>query len=159
MRQGRFQDAVRRYHDVVSDLPTDLWVQLGHASALECAGRIHEAEQLLEDPPVAIGRRPTCSASANVFCSPRRSCCRHAPACMLDAISDVDGEPLDQLADLYFNQGRYHEALNELRRILDEEPLDDDELKASVLASYRCMPTPRRPGRGGPHTSVQSHRA
>ena len=49
MRQKRYLDAAGRYQDLRSHHPTDLWASLGHCSALECAGRIQEAEQVLEE--------------------------------------------------------------------------------------------------------------
>ena len=47
--------------------------------------------------------------------------------------SYIGDGPIDQLADLYFNQGRYHEALKELERIQYEEDIDNDSLMASIL--------------------------
>lgn len=135
MRQGRFQDAASRYQDLRQDLPTDLWATLGHASALECAGQVHEAEAILEE---AASRHRT-SAHLLRFRRMffvRREDFMRARACLsdIDGVRGLDGEPPDQLADLYFNQGRYHEALTELQRIQAEEEIDEAEIQASVAA-------------------------
>ncbi|MCK6491733.1 MAG: hypothetical protein L6R48_26100, partial [Planctomycetes bacterium] len=50
-----------------------------------------------------------------------------------------DDGPEDQLAELYFNQGRYLEALAELERLLGRG-VEDRQLQASVLArSGACL--------------------
>src|SRR3954468_1693920 len=49
LRDERFGDAASRYSDLRRYSPTDLWASLAHASALECAGKVDDAEQILEE--------------------------------------------------------------------------------------------------------------
>jgi tetratricopeptide (TPR) repeat protein len=137
MRQRRFQDAVTRYQDLRRQSPTDLWTQLGYVSALECAGRVTEAEKALEEATRGHGRSAMLHRFRHLFFVRRedlRSAARSQQALQLEVIEDG---PEDQLADLYFNQGRYHEARGELERILRDATLTNEErrdLRASILA-------------------------
>ena len=49
MRQGRYQDAAARYQELQRMSPADIWAHLGYVSALECAGNIREAANILEE--------------------------------------------------------------------------------------------------------------
>jgi tetratricopeptide (TPR) repeat protein len=137
MRQRRFQDAVTRYQDLRSQSPTDLWTQLGYVSALECAGRVTEAEKALEEATRGHGRSAMLHRFRHLFFVRRedlRSAARSQQALQLEVIEEG---PEDQLADLYFNQGRYHEARGELERILRDTVFGGDErrdLRASIIA-------------------------
>lgn len=135
MRQKRFQDAASRYQDLRRLSPTDLWANLGYVSALECAGKVAEAEQILEEAFVRHKRSAPLHRFRHLFFERREDLRRAASsqAALQEGISSDEG-PEDQLADLYFNQGRYHEAQAELDRLLREAPLEDDELRASVMA-------------------------
>lgn len=137
MRQRRFQDAVSRYQDLRRQSPTDLWANLGYVSALECAGRVAEAEKALEEATEGNRRSAPLHRFRHLFFV-RREDLRSA-AISQEALSlDIPDEgPEDQLADLYFNQGRYHEARGELERLLRDGSLDREDrndLKASVVA-------------------------
>ena len=48
MRQRRYGDAVTRYQTLRRQSPTDMWAGIGYVSALECAGRVDEAEKVLD---------------------------------------------------------------------------------------------------------------
>ncbi|MFW5828743.1 MAG: tetratricopeptide repeat protein [Planctomycetota bacterium] len=136
MRQGRYQDAVRRYADLRRLVPTDPWAKLGYASALECNGQITEAAQVLED----ASTHDRSNRHVMRFCAlfyQRREDKFHAQRFqeVLQSFEPIfDDDPGDQLAEMYFNQGRYHEANAELQRILREEAPDDHMMRASVLA-------------------------
>jgi tetratricopeptide (TPR) repeat protein len=137
MRQRRFQDAVSRYQDLRRQSPTDLWANLGYVSALECAGNVAEAEQALEEAMAGHRRSAPLHRFRHLFFV-RREDLRRA-ALSQEALSfDIPDEgPEDQLADLYFNQGRYHEARGELERLLRDGVLDREDrsdMKASVVA-------------------------
>jgi len=134
MRQRRFEDAAKRYRDLRQQSPTDLWAGLGYASALECAGEVDEASAVLEDEV----RRHRASAPLHrfryLFCV-RREDLRGAATSQKALRNEVLHEGSDdQLAELYFNQGRYHEAQSELERLLRDGRLEDDEVKAQVVA-------------------------
>jgi tetratricopeptide (TPR) repeat protein len=137
MRQRRFQDAVTRYQDLRRQSPTDLWTNLGYVSALECAGRVAEAEKILEEATIGHDRSAMLHRFRHLFFVRREdlpSAARSQKALRLEVLEEG---PEDQLADLYFNQGRYYEARSELERLLRDKLLDHDdhaELKASVVA-------------------------
>lgn len=134
MRQRRFQDAAMRYQDLRRFSPSDLWANLGYVSALECAGKINEAEQILEETTLSFRRSAPLHRFRHLFFERREDMKRAAHSqAALEADATEDG-PEDQLADLYFNQGRYHEARAELQRLMQDGLPDDDEMKASVLA-------------------------
>jgi len=133
MRQKRFQDAARRYQDLRSEQPTDLWASLGYASALECAGKISEAEQILDEVTVRHKRSAPLHRFRHLFFE-RREDLRGASQSQSVLESGILEEGTDdQLADLYFNQGRYLEALSELERLLKSSG-DDSDGRASLLA-------------------------
>lgn len=133
MRQKRFQDAARRYQDLRSAQPTDLWANLGYASALECAGKVSEAEQILDEAAVRHKRSAPLHRFRRLFFE-RREDLRGATMSLTALGSGILEEGMeDQLADLYFNQGRYHEALSELERLLKLGG-EEGEGKASLLA-------------------------
>ena len=135
MRQGRYQDAISRYREMRRQSPTDLFASLGHISALECAGEVQEAEKILQEVGSSHNRSPHLQRFMHLFFE-RREDIRRAARCR-QAARDIAGlgeGPVDQLADMYFNQGRYHEALAELYRIQREEEIDSDEIRSSILA-------------------------
>lgn len=134
MRQKRFQDAASRYQDLRRTSPTDLWASLGYASALECAGKITEAEQILEEATLRHKRSAPLHRFRHMFFERREDIRASATSQAVLHAEPLEEGPEDQLADLYFNQGRYHEALAELERLLREGELGEDELRASVLA-------------------------
>lgn len=133
MRQRRFLDAVSRYQDLRRQSPTDLWVTLGYVSALECAGEVVEAERTLE----AVAQDHRRSAALHRFRHlffVRREDMRRAQSSRTVVQDLADDGPADQLADLYFNQGRYHEALAEFERLSHDVDLEESGLRAGVLA-------------------------
>ena len=137
MRQRRFPDAVSRYQDVRRQSPTDLWASLGYISALECAGQVGEAEQALEE--IASSHRGSAPLHRfrHLFFVRREDLRRAASSHAALQLEMIEEGPEDQLADLYFNQGRYHEARSELERLLRDGVLDREEqqgVRASVLA-------------------------
>jgi len=135
MRQRRFTDAVGRYQNLRRFSPTDLFASLGHASALELAGRINEAEQVLEEATVSHRRSAPLHRFRHLFFERREDFPRAQSSARALHQEVMEDGPEDQLADLYFNQGRYHEARAELERLLRESRLDENaELRASVLA-------------------------
>ena len=137
MRQRRFQDAVSRYQDLRRQSPTDLWTNLGYVSALECAGKVIEAEQALEEAVDGHRRSAPLHRFRHLFFVRREDLRSAALSQEVLALDILEEGPEDQLADLYFNQGRYHEARGELQRLLRDGALDRDErkdLKASVVA-------------------------
>ena len=134
MRQKRFQDAASRYQDLRRTSPTDLWASLGYASALECAGKITEAEQILEEATLRHKRSAPLHRFRHMFFERREDIRASATSQAVLHAEPLEEGPEDQLADLYFNQGRYHEALAELERLLRDGELGEDELRASVLA-------------------------
>ncbi len=134
MRQRRFHDAASRYQSLRRQLPTDLWVSLGHVSALECAGKIDEAERILEEATLRHRGSAPLHRFRHMFFV-RREDLRGAAMSQKALQSEVVQEgPDDQLADLYFNQGRYHEAMAELERLLKDGNIEDTDLRASVIA-------------------------
>jgi len=137
MRQGRYRDAAGCYRDLRRFSPTDPWFFLGHASALECAGEVPEAQRLAEE----AASHHRANVHVQRFCHmfyvrredfPRAQRCRRA----LRDLDLIEEGPPDQLADLYFNQGRYHEAQAELERLLEtgDVEFEDAELRASIHA-------------------------
>jgi tetratricopeptide (TPR) repeat protein len=137
MRQRRFQDAVSRYQDLRRQSPTDLWTNLGYVSALECAGRVAEAEKILEEATDGHRRSAPLHRFRHLFFVRREDLRRAARSQEALHLEVVEEGPEDQLADLYFNQGRYHEARGELERLLRDGLLDREgreDLKASVVA-------------------------
>src|ERR1043165_8762788 len=137
MRQRRFQDAVSRYQDLRRQSPTDLWASLGYVSALEGAGRVAEAEKALEEATEGNRRSAPLHRFRHLFFVRREDLRRAAISQEALSIDIPEEGPEDQLADLYFNQGRYHEARGELERLLRDGALDRDDrsdLKASVVA-------------------------
>ncbi|HYE08366.1 MAG TPA: tetratricopeptide repeat protein [Planctomycetota bacterium] len=134
MRQKRFNDAASRYGDLRRFSPTDLWASLGHASALECAGQMDDAVRVLEETAHRYRRSASLHRFRHLFFV-RREDIGSAQLSQAALESEVVEEgPEDQLADLYFNQGRYHEALAELERLIRSDVIEEDELRASVLA-------------------------
>lgn len=134
MRQKRFLDAAGRYQDLRSHHPTDLWATLGHCSALECAGRIQEAEQILEEVTLRHKRSAPLHRFRRLFFERREDLHRAQLSTAALENDFLEDGPEDQLADLYFNQGRYHEARDELSRLLRADQFEGDEGRASVLA-------------------------
>ncbi|MBN8525823.1 MAG: hypothetical protein J0M02_10850, partial [Planctomycetes bacterium] len=123
MRQRRFRDAARRYQDVHRRQPTDLWTSLGFASALECAGEVDAAERVLEDATTRHGLSASLHRFRHLFFVRREDLKRASASQQALRRQALDAGESDQLADLYFNQGRYHEALAELeRRLAELEP-------------------------------------
>lgn len=134
MRQRRFQDAAARYGDLLAKAPTDLWATLGRVSALECAGLLDEARTLLERLQQSHRRSASFQRFRHLFFVRREDFASASASQKAIRQGEVIDEGADdQLADLYFNQGRYHEAAGELARLL-AAGLDDGDLKASVLA-------------------------
>jgi tetratricopeptide (TPR) repeat protein len=139
MRQRRFSDAVRRYRDLHQQEPTDLWASLGYVSALECAGNVDEAEVALEEAASQHRRSAALHRFRHLFFVRREDRARASSSQGAVGRALEDG-PIDQLADLYFNQGRYHEALAEFDRLIRDHDLDDGGLRAGVLArSGACL--------------------
>ena len=137
MRQRRFQDAVTRYQDLRRQSPTDLWTSLGYVSALECAGEVVEAERALEEATAGHRRSAPLHRFRRLFFVRREDLRSAAMSQEALSLNILEEGPEDQLADMYFNQGRYHEARGELERILRDGLLDREEpteLKASVVA-------------------------
>jgi len=134
MRQRRFHDAASRYQALRKQSPTDLWANLGYVSALECAGKIDEAEKVLEEATLRHRGSAPLHRFRHMFFV-RREDLRGAASSQRALQSEVINEgPDDQLADLYFNQGRYHEALAELERLLKDGHIEDSDMRASVIA-------------------------
>jgi tetratricopeptide (TPR) repeat protein len=134
MRQRRYQDAAARYGDLLERMPTDLWATLGRVSALECAGQLDEARTLLERLGGSHRRSASFQRFRHLFFVRREDfSAASASQRALQQGEVVDEGQDDQLADLYFNQGRYHEAAGELERLL-AAGVEDGELKASVMA-------------------------
>lgn len=134
MRQGRFQDAVRRYEDLRRRSPTDPWFSLAHASALECAGNIPEAERVIEELSSYHKLNAHVLRFKRMFLERREDF--NGAARAREAVNErgiSEGSP-DQLAELYFNQGRYHEALAELHRVLAEGSREEPTFRASLEA-------------------------
>ncbi len=137
MRQKRFRDAARRYQDLHGKQPTDLWTSLGFASALECAGEVETAERVLEDAATRHGLSASLHRFRHLFFV-RREDLKRATASQQALRRDaLEAGESDQLADLYFNQGRYHEALAELERRLAEG--DRDERAGLMARSGACL--------------------
>jgi tetratricopeptide (TPR) repeat protein len=137
MRQRRFLDAASRYQDVRRQSPTDLWANLGYVSALECAGNVAEAEQALEEATSGHRRSAPLHRFRHMFFVRREDIHRAQLSQAALQLEVVEEGPEDQLADLYFNQGRYHEARSELERLLRDSLLDGSEqqdMKSSVIA-------------------------
>ncbi|MDA3961601.1 MAG: tetratricopeptide repeat protein, partial [Planctomycetota bacterium] len=136
MRQGRFKDAAARYSDLRQTAPGDLWAALGHASALECAGEVRAAEMLLDEAAGSHRSNLHLMRFQRMFFERREDL--HRAVAAREAIRHKDElfteGPPDQLADMFFNQGRYNEALNELQRLLREEEIEDSTTRAGVLA-------------------------
>ncbi len=137
MRQGRYRDAVGRYRDLRHYAPTDLWATLGHASALELAGEIGEAERVIDQAGSIHTINVHLQRFRHLFFVRREDFSRAQMAReAIRSSQPLDEEPGDRLADLYFNQGRYHEARREFERLLREEHIEDHELRASLLARF-----------------------
>ena len=142
MRQGRYQDAVGLYKELCMLSPSDVMTNLAYASALECAGHVTDAEQIVSETANMHRDNANVHRFQHLFFE-RREDYNRANLCQetLREHSYIGDGPIDQLADLYFNQGRYHEALKELERIQIEEDIDNDNLMASILgrvgACYR----------------------
>ena len=128
MRQGRFPDAVERYQDWQRRSPEDIWATLGLASALECAGDLKDATQILEEALQQHRQHPQFHRFRQMFFTRRED-----PVASRKAHDDMAACPslmktvLDQLADLFFNQGRYHEALAEFERLLHSERAHEEQ--------------------------------
>jgi len=139
MRQRRFRDAARRYQDLHGRQPSDLWTSLGFVSALECAGEVETAERVLEDTATRHGLSASLHRFRHLFFIRREDIKRASASQRALRRDTVESGENDQLADLYFNQGRYREALAELERRLAELP-DEAEERAGLLArSGACL--------------------
>ncbi len=144
MRQRRFRDAAERYSDLLTRMPTDLWAMLGRVSALECAGQLDEARTLLEQLQGSHRRSASFQRFRHLFLVRREDFIAAAASQRALRGEVIDEGADDQLGDLYFNQGRYHEARGEFTRLIAAGGLDASrlegsgsghgELKASVLA-------------------------
>ncbi len=144
MRQRRFRDAAERYSDLLTRMPTDLWAMLGRVSALECAGQLDEARTLLEQLQGSHRRSASFQRFRHLFLVRREDFIAAAASQRALRGEVIDEGADDQLGDLYFNQGRYHEARGEFTRLIAAGGLDGSgadasapghgELKASVLA-------------------------
>lgn len=137
MRQRRYGDAVTRYQTLRRQSPTDMWAGIGYVSALECAGRVDEAEKVLEETTANHRRSAPLHRFRRLFFVRREDHKRAALSLAALELEVVDEGPEDQLADLYFNQGRYHEARGELTRLLNDGVIDREErreMRASVTA-------------------------
>jgi tetratricopeptide (TPR) repeat protein len=132
MRQKRYQDAARRYQDLRRVSPTDLWAFLGQVSALECAGDVEAAERLLEEAALRHRASAPLHRFRRAFFERREDLRQAAGSAKALQEGLFDEGPADQLADLYFNQARYHEAQSEFERLLAQDL--DDGLRAGVLA-------------------------
>src|ERR1043165_2213653 len=147
MRQRRFQDAVSRYQDLRRQSPTDLWANLGYVSALECAGRVAEAEKALEEATDGHRRSAPLHRFRHLFFVRREDLRRAAISQEALSLDIPDEGPEDQLADLYFNPGPSRGArgsLDPLRRAGAPDRADRSDLKASVVA--RVGPCLRQSG-------------
>ncbi len=134
MRQRRYRDAAQRYHDLRRANPSDLWASLAHASALECAGEVDLALKILDDAANSHRAAAPVHRFRQLFFTRRED---HRAAAQsqaaLEAGTLAEGAP-DQLADLYFNQGRYLEARAELERLLRHHDGHDQQMRASIFA-------------------------
>lgn len=139
MRQRRFRDAARRYQDLHKRQPTDLWTSLGFASALECAGEVDAAERVLEDAATRHGLSASLHRFRHLFFVRREDLKRATASQQALRRQTLDAGESDQLADLYFNQGRYHEALAELERRLPELEEGSTERAGLLARSGACM--------------------
>ncbi len=139
MRQRRFRDAARRYQDLHRRQPTDLWTSLGFASALECAGEVETAERVLEDATTHHGLSASLHRFRHLFFVRREDLKRAGASQRALRRETLDGGESDQLADLYFNQGRYHEAQAELERRLAEIDNDNPERAGLLARSGACL--------------------
>ncbi len=137
MRQRRFRDAARRYQDLHGKQPTDLWTSLGFASALECAGEVETAERVLEDAATRHGLSASLHRFRHLFFVRREDLKRASASQQALRRDALEAGESDQLADLYFNQGRYHEALAELERRLAEA--EGDERAGLMARSGACL--------------------
>jgi tetratricopeptide (TPR) repeat protein len=133
MRQRRFGDAAERYHDLIAGEPTDLWVRLGWISALECAGRLDDARTQLEETARNHRRSAPFQRFRRLFFERREDAAAAAVSQKALRTEVIDDGPDDQLADLYFNQGRYLEARAELERLLTQG-IEDDGMRAAATA-------------------------
>ncbi len=128
MRQGRYTDAANRYEELFRNEPSNPWARLGYVSALECAGDVDQAEHALEE----VARSNKANRHVQRFCHmffERREDTVRAQLCrdvLQSTMVHFDDAPPDQLADLYFNQGRYLEARTELERLLQESLANND---------------------------------
>lgn len=132
MRQRRYLDAASRYRDLRRQAPTDLWTTLGQVSALECAGRVEEAARLLAEAESRHRRSAHLQRFRHLFFVRREDFASAEDSRRALQHETIDEGEDDQLADLYFNQGRYHEARSELERLLSAG-IADERLRASVL--------------------------
>ena len=139
MRQRRFRDAARRYQDLHRKQPTDLWTSLGFASALECAGEVETAERVLEDATTQHGLSASLHRFRHLFFVRREDLQRAGASQRALRRETLEAGENDQLADLYFNQGRYHEALAELERRLAEVENGDPERAGLLARSGACL--------------------
>ncbi len=147
MRQRRYQDAAGRYLELRHESPSDLWTNLGYASALELAGKVSEAQQVLEETAVRHRANASLHRFRHLFFVRREDLRAAADSQKALKAEIIDDGPDDQLADLYFNQGRYHEAMAELERLLAADRLEG-ELKASVMARLgACLRQSGEPAR------------
>ena len=138
MRQRRFADAASRYDDLQQRQPTDLWIRLGRVSALECAGQVEDAVGLLEETAATHRRSASYQRFRHLFFVRREDFAAANASQRALRNETIDDGPDDQLADLYFNQGRYREARAELERLLDSASVNegdsDSEFRTSLIA-------------------------
>lgn len=139
MRQRRFRDAARRYQDLHRGSPADLWTALGFASALECAGELEAAERVLEEAARRHGASASLHRFRHLFFTRREDLRRASASQQALRGGAVEAGEADQLADLYFNQGRYHEALAELARRLDDAETDGAERSGLMARAGACL--------------------
>ena len=136
MRQRRFADAASRYDDLQQRQPTDLWIRLGRVSALECAGQVEDAVGLLEETAATHRRSSSYQRFRHLFFVRREDFAAANASQRALRNETIDDGPDDQLADLYFNQGRYREARAELERLLESPAVNegDSEFRTSLIA-------------------------
>lgn len=139
MRQRRFRDAARRYQDLHRGSPTDLWAALGFASALECAGELEVAERVLEETAKRHGASASMHRFRHLFFTRREDLGRASSSQKALRGGAIEAGESDQLADLYFNQGRYHEALAEIERRLHDSEADPAERAGLMARAGACM--------------------
>ena len=135
MRQGRFPDAVKRYQDLRQQSPDNVWVHIGLASALECAGETQHADQILDEAAQMHRRHRSLHRFRQLFYIRREDylASRRAKesliACSeLSDLTDITAgaqTPITKIIQINLQtcsliKGRYHEAVSELELLLNE---------------------------------------